>query len=475
MGCFVRLFLVAAIGLVPSLVLAGFVMFSKDYRSPRPVTVEQQGEQEPQKQEPELSDMELIEHVAFLQRQLESPEIPKRDAAEKELISLGVRVLDYLEPATDKTPTDAAQRTTSVRLALEKLAVASVTKSSIVTLKGTMTIKNALASLRKQSNNDVDVLGETPDLFVDKEVTLTSENVSFWEALAELMKEGELVVDAFGGTRGQLRLTPTMSSQFRAANPGAEEPGAPILGVVPAIPRCTAGIFDVSVTEISASRNLLNPAQNYCNIQMQVRWEPRVMPISIDLPAATIKAFDESDTAIVLANEQAVHSGLVQPEVSNLNFQIPIALIDRDVKTIKSFEATMDAVLPGRTEKFRFRKLGNLEAGVQQTKAGATVTFGGIQKNEDLFGVTVRLSFDEEHNALESHQSWVYNNQIYLENEAGERFEALAYEGVKQAGNEVAIRYYFEPDPKAMTLHYSTPAAIVQIPIKIKLTNIPLP
>ncbi len=87
-------------------------------------------------EKPELSDMELIERVTILQRELESPEVSKRDAAEKELIELGVRVLDYLEPTTKKTPTDAVERTNRVRQALEKIAVASVTKASLVTLKG---------------------------------------------------------------------------------------------------------------------------------------------------------------------------------------------------------------------------------------------------------------------------------------------------------------------------------------------------
>ena len=427
-----------------------------------------------QDQKQELSDMELIERVAFLQREIEAAEIPKRDAAEKELMELGVRVLDYLEPTTDKTPTDAVTRTNKIRKHLETIAVASVTKAANVTLKGTMTIEEALKSLRSQSKNDVDVPEETPDVFLDLEIEMSSENVGFWPALTEIMEKGSLVVDPYAGGRGQLKLAPTREANFKAANPGVPVP-VDLKHQPSNAPRCSSGIFDVSVTQVSASRNLANPAQDYCNIHMLVQWEPRVMPITIDMPAAKIKALDEFDQKIEIKNDDAVFSGLVQPEVSNLEFSIPIALVDRQIEVIKSLELTIDAVLPGRTEKFRFRKLGKLNDGASQTKAGATVTFGGINKNEDLFGVSVGLSFDEESNALESHQSWVYNNQIYLEDEAGERHEALAYEGVTQTNNMVEIRYYFEKDPKTMTLHYLSPAAIVQVPIKILLKNIPLP
>ena len=76
------------------------------------------GQEEKKQEKRVLSDMELVEHVAFLQRELESPEIPKRDAAEKELIELGVRVLDYLEPVTEKTPSDAVARIGNVRKVL---------------------------------------------------------------------------------------------------------------------------------------------------------------------------------------------------------------------------------------------------------------------------------------------------------------------------------------------------------------------
>lgn len=421
----------------------------------------------------ELSDMQLIERVEILQRELESPEIPKRDAAQKELIRLGVRVLDYLESTNDKTPTDAVKRTNLIRTELEKIVVASVTKASLVTLDGKMSIGKALKAIRKQTNNDVALPDEVPDVFRDREIELKVNGVTFWEALADVMEQGELVVDAYGGSRGKLRLVPTQAARIKAANPGIQLPEDNIKK--PEVPHNVSGIFDLAVTQVIASRNLSNPALDYCNIHMSIRWEPRVTPISIDLPAATIKAIDEFDNPIKIANQDAVISGTVQPEISELEFSVPIALVNRQIEVIKSFDATIDAVVTGRTETFRFRKLGRLAPGAQQTKAGATVTFDGIGKNEDLFGITVRLSFDEEHNALESHQNWVYSNEIYLENDAGEKFESLAYEGVKQTNNEVAIRYYFEPDPKTMTLYYKTPAAIVQIPVKVSLKNIPLP
>lgn len=420
-----------------------------------------------------LSDMELIERVAFLQRELESPDISKRDAAEKELIAHGVNVLDYLEPTNDKTTSDALERTNRVRAGLEKIAVAAVTQASKITIKGKMSVSKALATIKKQTGNNISMPDETPDIFKDKEIEIEFKDAPFWEVVADVMAKGDLIVDTYGGARGLLILTPTDEARMAAVAPAGAAP--PKKKAPPAAPRNVSGIFDLAVTQVVASRNLTNPSLNYCNINVLIRWEPRVTPISVVLPASTIKAVDEFDSPIEITNKDAVMSGTVQSEIPELEFSIPIGLLDRQIEEIKSFDAKIDAVLPGRIETFKFKKLGKLEPGAKQTKAGATVSFGGIEKNEDLFGVNISLSFDEEHNALESHQAWVYNNIVELRNDDGEVSEVLAYEGVRQTKNEIVIRYYFDKDPKDLNLYYKTPAAIVKVPVKISLKNIPLP
>jgi hypothetical protein len=216
------------------------------------------------------------------------------------------------------------------------------------------------------------------------------------------MKQGSLVVDPYAGQPGQLRLTPTPRARIIAANPGIGEDELKEAGVGPekdpdaeAAPSHVSGIFDLQVVRVNSSRNLANPELNYCNLTVLVRWEPRIRPISIDLPASTIKAIDEYDNPIDVPNPDQVMSGIVQPEIPELEFSIPIGLVDRQIEVINSFEATIDAVLPGRTETFRFKKIGKLKAGNQQSKAGAIVTFGGIQKRTKRSGISSRLGVQQ--------------------------------------------------------------------------------
>lgn len=421
----------------------------------------------------ELSDMELIERVAFLQRELEAAEVPKRDAAEKELIALGERVLDYLEPPTADTPSDAIDRTTRVRTTLEKLAVAAATEPTTVNLVGEHSINQALEIVKKQTKNDVALSEQIAEAVGETKIKLDLQDALFWDAVSEIMKQGQLEVGMYAGGPQQIRLLPTAAFEFELANPDIPNPDA-----APAkpesIPRNNSSIFDLSVLGTSASRNLSNPSANYCNVKLLIRWEPRLTPISIDLPLSTVKAVDDFDKPIELSQDGVI-SGIVQPEIPQMEFTVPFALIDRRIETIKKLEATIDAVLPGRTETFRFKQIRELEPGYSQTKAGATLTFAGTMKNEDLFGLELKLSFDEGNNALESHQSWVYDNELYLLDDERNRYDVLAYEAIQQTESSVTIRYYFEKDPKELTLYYKTPAMIVQVPVRVMLTKIPLP
>ena len=418
-----------------------------------------------------LGDMELIDRVDVLRQQLESPSIAQRDKAQQELIALGTRVLDHLDPADPAEATDLIQRISKVRTELEKIVAAIATKSSRATLVGKMTVGEALEALKKQTGNDVALTDTTSDIFSKREVDLNVENGTFWEALNSISQAGEIKISPYAANAGQLRLEPTQAAMQQAVNPTENQ----IAVASKQPPQCVSGIFGISVTQVNAARNLVNPNLNYCNISTIVRWEPRITPISIQLPAASIKAVDGQNKPIALTNREAVFYGTVQPEISEIEFFIPVELLDRSIEKIKSLTGTGEAIIAGRTETFRFKKLGRLKDGHQQTRAGATVTYEGIEKNEELFGLSIKLGFDAQQNALESYHSWVYENKIHLENKEGDQIVPIAYDGIGQTNNEITVRYYFDTDPSAMTLVYQTPASIVKVPVKVELTDIPLP
>ena len=405
-------------------------------------------------------EMELINKITALQEKLESQQVSERDAAEKELLEIGVKVLDYMEPVDDKTTTDTRERIARIRKALEVKAVEAISNASQVTLTGEMTVEDALKKLKKQTGNNV--MSEYPAL-LQKKVKLESKDVEFWRAMDELMTQAGMSVDAYGGEPNTIKLV-----QSGQPNPATGQ-------VTKALPTVYSKIFQIQAGTIVSAMNLGNPSQSYTDLGVVVRWEPRLRPISVDLPMKTVKVIDEFGDAIKIEQNERVIYGMVQAELPQVEFTLRLPRIDRQIEQLKTITGKIDAVLPGRVETFRFKNIGEQKQGRKMEKAGATVTFGGINKNEDLWSLIVSLSFDEEHNALESHQGWVFQNELYLQNAKGEKATSVGSETIQQDNSRVTVKYFFLEEPGTRTLVYKTPAAIVKMPVEFTLKKIPLP
>ncbi|MEM9412661.1 MAG: hypothetical protein AAGA30_16230, partial [Planctomycetota bacterium] len=234
-------------------------------------------------------------------------------------------------------------------------------------------------------------------------------------------------------------------------------------------------IFQAYVTRIDSSVNLQQPQLDFTTVNLLVRWEPRLTPLSVDIPMSRVSVVDEFDDDVMLPNQKEVLYGMVQPEIPEVEFALQLPRIDRQVESLNKLILTVDALLPGKPELFRIKDLSKLKAGKRFEKAGAKLVFGGMQKNEDVFAVRLSLSFEEENNALESHQGWVFQNEVYLQDQQGNREDALSLETLRQDNEKVTVQYYFLSDPSKKTLYYKTPTTIIKMPVKLEIQSIPLP
>ena len=403
-------------------------------------------------------ELDLMDSVSNLQNQLKAEKVEQRDAAEQELLKLGPQILEFLESPDEDSTTDFRKRLSTIRKKLEKEVVATSANPSTVSVKGTMTVGDALKKIERQTRNKVDASDAS---MLDEEITLDLKQVEFWPALTTIMKKTGLQIDPYGSAEpGQLMLTrnqaPNQSNQ-------------------PTLPTSSNKIFQVQVVRVDSSVNLQQPQLDFTTVNLLVRWEPRLRPISVDIPMSKVSIVDEFDDDLMLANQREVVYGMVQPEIPQVDFSLQLPRVDRQVESLKSVKATIDALLPGKTEVFRFKKLSKLKPGVKQEKAGARVTFGGIAKNEDAYSVKMSISFDEENNALESHQGWVFQNEVYLLDSQGNREEAISLETLRQDNEKVTVQYYFIDKPGDRTLIYKTPASVIKLPVPIELAKIPLP
>ncbi len=403
---------------------------------------------------PQDSDSDLKLQVASLVRQLDDDELAQRVEAEKELIALGPRVLDLLPEVTPRTSAEVKERLRRIRTSLEKTAADAATKTSVVTLKGEMSLSDALAALEKQTGNRIEGSDERGGM-----VTVDFKDTPYWKALDDILDQVGLTVNAYGGYTGALSLTAAPDD---------------------ALPRSThaaySGVFRFEPVQVTAVRDLRNPAVNALRITLEVAWEPRTLPISLSIPADQLVLKDDNGTVIGGEGNQGSLEGFVQADIPVVEFRVPFELPDRDSKKI-GFKAKLMSMIPGRKETFEFSKL-KTSRDVQKRKGGVTVTFERVRKNAQLQELRMRLTFDKANNALESHRGWVYNNKAYLVDADGKEHVPATFETTRQTEDEVGLAYLFPMTDEQMSkckFVYETPASIVSMPVEFELPEIELP
>jgi hypothetical protein len=126
--------------------------------------------------------------------------------------------------------------------------------------------------------------------------------------------------------------------------------------------------------------------------------------------------------------------------------------------------------------KFRFDDLMT-SIGKSERRGGVQVTIDDVRKNNAIWEVHMRLSLDEDNEALQSHRGWAFQNVSYLVGTDGEPIDNAGFETTRQTRNELGVAYLFDlPEGiEGLSWVYETPAAIVEMPLEYELTDIELP
>jgi hypothetical protein len=215
-------------------------------------------------------------------------------------------------------------------------------------------------------------------------------------------------------------------------------------------------------------------------VTVEIAWEPRLRPIRISQPLDTLTAVDANGDP--LATSPMAQGELEVPvNVGNqaAELQLLFTLPPRSTERIARLSGTLNTVVPGRTETYRFEDLAAAE-GTQERRGGATVTLDRLRKNGPIWELYMRVAFDDPSGALESHRGWVLQNMSYLVDEDGTRIEHVGFETTHQNEQEIGLAYLFElpaglDDLKGLAWEYETPAAIIALPIEYELTDVRLP
>lgn len=413
-----------------------------------------------------VSDDEQRPIVKKLVRALESAEKSARDEAERTLRELGPEILELLPEIDDRTPAEVALRLTRVRVDLEKLRGEDAVRGTTVTLAGKKKLSELLAAISSQTGNKVvdyrDQFGEKPE---DLTLDVAFDKTPFWQALEKVLDDAKLAVYP----------TPDRDTLPQGIALVARPDSKTLLPSRAAY----SGAFRFEATQATARRDLKNPAGSSLQIILEASWEPRLAPIVLLFPLDALQAFDEAGKPLSLAGASSTVELPVGVGWQSMELPLRMELPPRSVSRIASLKGRLDALVPGRTETFRFEKLVGAED-VSLRKGGVSVVIDSVGKNNELHEIRLSVVFDKASGALESHRTWVFDNPAWLETPDGKRLDHLGIDVTKQLDSEIGVSYLFglEEGVDSLAGHtfvYQTPSAIARLPIEFELKDLELP
>lgn len=397
--------------------------------------------------------------VRQLVRQLEDSKREKRDAAEQALSEMGPGVLSLLPEVNARTGGELKTRLTRIREQLEKNRVEQSATETRVTLQGTMTLSEALDAIAEQTGNVIEdyratLNQESPNT----EVTVDIKDAPFWSALDQLLDEAGLDIYTFVGESKKLAIISAAEGSLDRHGRGSYQ-----------------GLFRIEPTNIAAERDLRNPNADQLRMNLELVWEPRVLPILIRLDLEDVTITTDNDEEISVTQTGTIQLP-VQPGVASLDVRLPLGLPTRDAKKIASFKGKFTALVPGGDVTFEFDDLS--AKNVQKRKGGLTVVLDQVRNNNGIRMIYVRMRFDQGSESLQSHLDWAENNKVELLDPDGKPADDPGYEKYLERKSEIGYKYICPLDTedlKGWKLKYTTPAGIAEVPVEFELTDIDLP
>jgi len=405
-------------------------------------------------------DQPLREQVQSLVRQLDAPQLAARDAAEEKLLSLGPKVLELLPPADERTPAEVVQRVGRIRQKLRRSMAEAATQVSRVTLHAeAMELSKILGAFQEQTGNKIiDARAQSGLPVADPELKVDFEQTPFWQALDQVLDRARLTIYPFAEEKGIHVVVRPEGHRPRSAQ------------------ACYCGPFRIEAVRITAERNLRDPGKHALFVALEITWEPRLRPIYLEHAMSDVSAVDDQGNPLAVETQAAKLEVPIESDVMAKELRIPLALPPREVRQIASLKGAFTAVVPGRVEILRFGNLGDAKA-VQQRIAGATVTLDEVRKDSRIWEVRMRIRFDQPGEALQSHRTWIFENEAYLEDPNKKRIEYGTFETTRQTKDELGVAYLFRAgrDLAGHAFVYKTPGLILPIQFHYELRDLKLP
>lgn len=331
-----------------------------------------------------------------------------------------------------------------------------VAPATRVTLSGTQPLSKHAAALMQQANVMIDLDRAAKD----RAVTLDIKSMLLWQALEQLAKKADhrLVVSGQGG---RIMLIGGANAHYRA------------------VPFDVNGPFRTAAKRTTCKLDL-ETGERVCEVQIEIVWEPRFRAFYAEVPAKSVSATDEQNKPL-----RVMSDGSSKMPVTGfaIEWSARIADVPRTQKNLAALQGTVK--FAGTTQLLQFAFDADAAgAGSKQKQSGVAATLHRFQKRGRIWTATIQFEYPKGGPEFESFQSFLLDNECWLQRGNGTKFRSTGFEVGGEQGGVIPVSYHFQENPKkSLTIDdvrgwkvvVRSPGPIIEVPLRFTLKDVPLP
>lgn len=389
------------------------------------------------------------EEVRRLITALDGPTLSEREAAERRLMLMGPDILPLLPQVDDQLSAETRLRLQRIRRMAEGRWASQRLGESKVSLHAQgESLGNLLDEIASQTGNAVNA---QPPALVTEMLDVSFDVMPFWQAMGQL-------ADA-------------LDAELR--------PAADAKAVVVTYPKPEAsrrlsswqGPFRFVLTEMNRQ-----PTAGKVALTLELQWEPRIRLIRMVAPLDAIEAQDENGRRLTATNPTAVLEIPCGGDSVSRSIRLNVApapVADASVTEIShiaSLKGEVEVLAYGPVRPFSL-PLSAESARRKRRIGGATVEVDSVRRSKDEWEVELSLRYDEAHGAFASHQTWFYDNAVFLSGGKEHRILPSNQRVIRQYEDGVRLAYSFRTSASLseLQLTYETPIALLSRRVSFRI------
>ena len=400
----------------------------------------------------------LATQVARLVAELGDPQRSRRDQASQQLEALGIDVLPLLEMPLAMARGEAAWRLQTLRSRLSQRAVAeAIEPSRVVAAPLGMPLAGAFEAVFTSRGGRLPVDASAGVGAAVTSAVPAGEVSSYWEEVGRLLADGDCRLEETDVSPGGVRIRSRLAGE-------------------PAALATAAGPLRVELLRAAA----VPPEQpRAVRLTLKVFWEPRMRPIMLQLPMASLIAEGEAGEVIPPRQRAAVVEASPRGDAGTVTVSVLLAAPAPALERIASLRGSFAVWVPAGDLELRLPLSEGLRGASEQLAGDARVRLESSRVSRE--GLVVRLRADyPASDALASHRTWITRRELscWLDRQP---LTTLSDRVVRRDERGLAREAVFalpegiDPAEVDGQVRWRLPLAIRKFPVDFQLRGIPTP